>query len=239
MGCLDNNGLAYFWAKIKNLMSNYVLKSEVPTVNKLGNAVFVGDSVGQGVNNNNHSFVDILDEMGIYESVTKNCVGGETTMQSQSRLGEVIEACQNADIVYCEYNANDVRLIHDGTYTMTQIKTQARRTIEAIRTVNPNCAIVWMPLTITRFEKMDTLFPTYVGEFQTWAEEMFPIFDELGVSLIPTYDMLASTHISNDNVHPTEAGQKIIANIVRQNPYGLTNYNYIWSDYQSAAAALG
>lgn len=205
----------------------------------LGKAVFVGDSVGYGANNNGHSFVDILSEMGIYESVTKNCVSGETSMQSQTRLVEVIDACREADIIYCEYNANDVRLMHDGTYTMSQIKAQVRQTINAIRATNSNCAVVWMPLTITRFGKIDALFPTYAGEFQPWAEEIFPILDELGVGVIPTYDMLAAPQISNDNIHPTEAGQKIIANVVRQNPYGLTNYNYAWSDLQSASAALG
>jgi len=187
----------------------------------LGNAIFVGDSIGQGYNNNDHSFVDILSDAGIYKSVLKNCVAGETTMQAGYRLGEHMDELYAADIIYIEYCANDIISVSNETYTLNQIVQNASDVIGAIRRLNPKCAIVWMPLSITQTDRLGN---TWADGFKAWANAMFPLLASNRVSLIPVFDMLSSGHYTDDGTHPNDAGQQIIAQVVRQTPYGISNY---------------
>lgn len=186
------------------------------------NVCFFGDSIGYGYNNNAHSFVDVLDERGFYGDVTKNCVSGTTSVTLLSRVQESQTAVTNADIVYAEYQANDIVGIKAGTLTYSTIATNIRSAITAIRNLNTTCSIVWMPLTIYHFDKMGGTDASYYKE---WAETMYPLFAELGINLLPIYDTLnVAGHATSDQRHPNDAGHELIADLVMQMPLGTSNY---------------
>ena len=76
-----------------------------------------GDSIGYGYNNNAHSFVDILSERNVFADVHKNCVSGSTTSTLYARLLESATEMAAADIIYAEYEANDINGLKAGTLT--------------------------------------------------------------------------------------------------------------------------
>ena len=182
---------------------------------------FFGDSIGYGYNNNAYSFVDILNERDVFASVHKNCVSGTTTATLAARLQESATEVAEADIVYCEYQANDIVGIKAGSLTLTSIENTVRNCTSAIRNANPTCTIVWMPLTIYHFDKISSTDAIY---YKQWAEALYPVFAELSINLLPVYDNLLTGHTSNDGTHPNTAGHQIIADIVEQTPLGISNY---------------
>ena len=197
--------------------------NELPNITEpqMGKAVFVGDSIGQGYNNNDYSFVNVLQEDGFFSSITKNCVAGNTTFQMYQRLSEVQTEVEAADIVYIETEGNDINGLVSGSYTAGQLATAARTAIGAIRSVNPTCIIIWMPLTFCHFDKVGGTNANYYKE---WANAMYPVFADLAVSILPIYDMLTFDFAVSDKRHPNNAGHKMIANLVKQNPFGYTNF---------------
>lgn len=185
------------------------------------NVCFFGDSIGYGYNNNGYSFIDILDEMDIFASVHKNCVSGTTTATLAARLQESQTEASNADIIYCEYQANDITGIKGGTLTLSAIETSIRNSVSAIRSANPTCMIVWMPLTIYHFDKIGGTDITY---YKQWASALYPVFAELSINLLPIFDTLVAGHASSDGRHPNTNGHRAIAEIVAQTPLGASDY---------------
>lgn len=180
-----------------------------------------GDSIGYGYNNDAYSFADILSESGMFASVHKNCVSGSTTSTLYGRLQESQAEVTAADIIYCEYEANDIVGIKGGSLTTDQLVTAVRQANTAIRSVNPTCQIIWMPLTVLHFEKIGGADASY---YKQWANAMYPVFAELGFGMLPIYDTLVAGHASSDGRHPNTAGQQMIAELVMQNPLGYSNY---------------
>jgi len=180
-----------------------------------------GDSIGYGYNNNAHSFVDILSERGVFASVHKNCVSGSTTATWTARLQESSTEIADADIIYAEYEANDIVGLKAGSLTTSALVSTVRNCTSAIRNVNPTCTIIWMPLTIQHLSK---IAGTDLSYYQSWVNAMYPVFAELGINMLPIFDTLNANHASSDGRHPNEAGQSAIADLVMQMPLGTSNY---------------
>ncbi len=180
-----------------------------------------GDSIGYGYNNNAHSYADILSESGMFASVHKNCVSGSTTATWAARLQESSTEMADADIIYAEYEANDIVGLKAGSLTTDALVSTVRNCTSSIRNVNPTCAIVWLPLTILHLSKVAGDDLSY---YQSWVNALYPVFAELGINMLPIFDTLVSVHASSDGRHPNEAGQKAIAELIMQNPLGYSSY---------------
>lgn len=180
-----------------------------------------GDSIGYGYNNNAHSFVDILSERGFFASVHKNCVSGSTTATWTARLQESATEIADADIIYAEYEANDIIGLKANSLTTSALVSTVRNCTSAIRNVNPTCTIIWMPLTIQHLSK---IAGTDLSYYQSWVNAMYPVFAELGINLLPIFDTLNTNHASSDGRHPNDAGHEAIADLVMQMPLGTSNY---------------
>lgn len=180
-----------------------------------------GDSIGYGYNNNAHSFVDILSERGFFASVHKNCVSGSTTATLTARLQESATEAASADIIYCEYEANDIVGLKAGTLTTSALVSTVRNCTSAIRNANPTCTIIWMPLTIQHLSK---IAGTDLSYYRSWVNAMYPVFAELGINMLPIFDTLNANHASSDGRHPNDAGHEAIADLVMQMPLGTSNY---------------
>lgn len=181
-----------------------------------------GDSIGAGYGlTNNRSFVDILDEEGIFESVHKNCVSGSSSNTLYTRVQESSTEVAAADIIYAEYEGNDVTGIIGGTVTASDFVTNLRLSVNLIRSLNTTCSIVWLPLTILHVDKIGGNNASY---YKAWSNAMYPVFAELGINMLPIYDTLGAGHAQQDGKHPNAAGQQIIADLIKQNPLGYSNY---------------
>ena len=180
-----------------------------------------GDSIGYGYNNNARSYADILSESGMFASVHKNCVSGTTTSTLYGRLQESQAEVTAADIIYCEYEANDVVGIKGESLTTDQLVAALRQANTAIRSVNPICQVIWLPLTVLHFEKIGGADASY---YKQWANAMYPVFAELGINMLPIFDTLNVNHASSDGRHPNNAGQSAIAELIMQNPLGYSIY---------------
>lgn len=180
-----------------------------------------GDSIGYGYNNDAHSFVDILSERNFFASVHKNCVSGSTTATWTARLQESTDEATEADIIYVEYEANDIVGLKAGTLTTDALVSTVRNCTSAIRNANPTCTIIWLPLTIQHLSKVAG---TDLSYYQSWVNAMYPVFAELGINLLPILDTLNANHASSDGRHPNEAGHSAIADLIMQMPLGTSNY---------------
>lgn len=180
-----------------------------------------GDSIGAGYGNNDESFVDIIEDTGIFASVHKNCVSGTTTSTLYGRMLESATELAGADIVYCDYEGNDVNGLMAGTLTTAQLETALRQAITYLRSINTTASVVWLPLTVYHFDKIGGANASY---YKQWAEVMLPVFAELGINVIPIYDTLGAGHAQQDGRHPNAAGQQIIAELVMQMPLGSSIY---------------
>ena len=218
------------------------------------NVIFFGDSISYGEGNNGHSFVDIIDEMGICASLVKeahtsSCVGPYnvyhdadgydliTMIQHQST------AIASADIIFCGYCGNDsdslahnlIQLGYPSDISSTNtICGYTRRAIENIRTINPLVRIVWLFAMMGNFEcihssdsyiSMDYLVPT--------VKAMAEVCADCNVTFGSQYDGLYLNkqrgHILNDIAgHPTELGHEFIAEtILQEYPFSIRPYNPI------------
>lgn len=211
--------------------------------------LFFGDSIGAGYNNNNYSFVDVLQERGFFASVHKNCIAGTTTSTLHARLIESESQIADADIIYCEYQYNDIVGLVGGSLTTNALLSALTTAYNYIRQRNATCQIVWMPLTISHFDKVGLTNASY---FVEWSEAMYPAFAERGISLLPVYDDMVAAHAVSDGKHPNTVGHNLIADHIMQMPLGTSNYNTavftsadkqhldaVYSDYSAALIALG
>lgn len=207
----------------RSTLQNKANISDVPiNVWKNKKVCFFGDSIGYGYNNNGYSFVDILNERGFFASVHKNCVSGSTTTTWAARLQESADEVAEADIVYAEYESNDIVGLKAGTLTTAALVSTVRNCTSAIRNANPTCTIVWLPLTIQHLSKVAGADLSY---YQSWANAIYPVFAELGINMLPIYDILISPgHVINNDVHPNTIGHGLIADFIMQAPLGTSNY---------------
>lgn len=193
----------------------------MPNIWKTKNTCFFGDSIGAGYGNNDYSFVDIIEDTGIFASVHKNCVSGTTTSTLYGRMLESATELASADIVYCDYEGNDINALIAGTLTTAQLETALRQAITYLRSINTTASVVWLPLTVYHFDKIGGANASY---YKQWAEVMLPVFAELGINVIPIYDTLGAGHAQQDGRHPNATGHQIIADLVMQMPLGSSIY---------------
>lgn len=202
---------------------------------KYGKLVVFGDSLGAGENNDNYSFVDILSESGVFSGVVKACVSGATVgpyqVASSARnydLNAQIERYKNdvtdADIIICEYGANDVYAMANGkaemgtvedASTATTICGYVKKSISRIYALNPDVTIHWVfpvPMEFDILKKKFANMSLVDGYLLFWATAM-KVARNLGCFLVnPFY---ANTNlISSDGTHPNTQGHILFADTI-------------------------
>lgn len=215
---------------------------------KYGKLVVFGDSLGQGVNNDNYSFVDILSESGVFESVTKCCVGGACIGPYQKNsdadgysLVEQIERyssdAASADIIMLEYGANDIRSMLARNITMgtagdssttTTICGYTKKAMERIRELNPDVKIIWLAFSLNDFEynriKSGTGFADAELLFEATALKLARPYL---ASVINAAAGMPSSGMSSDGAHPNTEGHKYVANQILHNMFVPWDYPHL------------
>lgn len=206
------------------------------------NVIFFGDSIGAGTGNNNHSFVDIIDEKGICASLIKECHASSTVGPYQpwedasgydliSMIQKRTSDIGNADIVFCEYGANDSysldnNLIQLGTDSDTSSATTiigyVKRAFETIRTINPTVHIIWLFPVLYDFVNNPIQSYVNMDSFFIVTKAIINICNDNESPYFALYTGLkGSGHMVSDAAsHPNEAGHQIIAdNVIYGYPY--------------------
>ena len=214
--------------------------------------VFFGDSVSYGEGNNGHSYIDIINEMGICASLVKEAhtsstVGPYNVFHDADGLDLLAMITlrtadiRNADVVFCGYCGNDSdSLAHNlvplgkpsDAASVNSICGYTRRAIQNIRAINPLVRIVWMFSMMCDFSyipsadsyvQIDYMIPT--------IKAMAEVCSDCNVTYGSQYDGLylnkQSGHILNDTAgHPTELGHMFIAEtILHEFPFSIRPYN--------------
>ncbi len=191
-------------------------------------ALFFGDSIGYGEDNNGYSFIDILQEKNFFSSVYKNCTSGNTSVTLYTHLQEAETEIASADIIYCEYEYNDIVGLMTGNLSTATLVNSLNTAISYIRARNATCQIVWMPLTISHFEKIGNpagSSQNLTDYYKQWARAMYPAFASYGISLLPIYDNIVDGHrATSTSIHPSTAGHEAIAEHLIQMPLGTSNF---------------
>lgn len=213
------------------------------------NVIFFGDSISYGEGNNGHSYVDIIDEMGICASLVKeahtsSCVGPYQVYQDGAGydLIAMIEVQRtniaNADIVFCAYSGNDSHAVSVGNVqlgystdaaTGTTVCGYMRRAINRIRELNPKVRICWLFHELADFKAQVGLVADN-DFFVTTVKAMSDVCEKLNVTFMGLYAGLnldyVNGHLVNDTAkHPNEAGQELIAeNVLYNYPYNVRPY---------------
>lgn len=212
---------------------------------KYGKLVVFGDSLGQGVNNNNYSFVDVLSESGAFESVEKCCVGsacigpyqkdnaaaGYSLVEQIERYSASVEA---ADIIMLEYGANDCYSMLAGKITMgsagdsattTTICGYTRKAMERIRGLNPDVKIIWLAFSLNDFEYFKTKVGTdFADSTLLFESTALKLARPYLASVINVREGVPSSGMSSDGVHPNTEGHKYIANRILHNMFAPSDF---------------
>lgn len=94
-----------------------------------GKSIWIGDSLGQGTNNNDYSYIDVANESGLFEEVLKcaqggSCVGpyqrgpwakGTSGWEQIEKNQDYIKQC---DYVFFEFGGNDWSAVSVGNITI-------------------------------------------------------------------------------------------------------------------------
>lgn len=214
------------------------------TKKKYGKLVVFGDSLGQGVNNDNYSFVDILSESGAFDSVVKACVSGATIGPYQtytsainydlnSQVERYISDVRDADIIICEYCGNDLSSMMSGNTQMgtssdsasaTTICGYTKKALNRIYELNPDVVIQWVHFGETNYDVIKQsggfMWEAGGGTADPWllfAAEALRVVKSYGCKLLKINFWSHDGHVSNDGVHPNAAGQQYIANAIMNN----------------------
>lgn len=168
--------------------------------------LFFGDSLtaGYGLDDMNDAFPALiqgtLDSLDLNYTVINSGLSGETTAGGRSRLDWVLN--QKIDVFVLELGANDgLRGI-----PLTETKENLQAIIDAVQKKYPEASIVLVGMQIPPNMGQD-----YTTEFRTIFPELaekneLPLVPFLlkGVGGIPELNQ-------EDGIHPTEEGQKILA----------------------------
>ncbi|WP_425236387.1 arylesterase [Ulvibacterium sp.] len=170
--------------------------------------VFFGDSLTAGLGLDPQEafpavIQDTLNSLGMNYTVINSGLSGETTASGRNRLDWVLN--QKADIFILELGANDgLRGI-----PLAETRTNLQAIIDVVRQKNPNTQIILAGMQI----------PPNMG--QDYTSEFRKIFPDLAEkNTLPLIPFLLEGVAGNpelnqeDGIHPTVAGQKIVANNV-------------------------
>jgi lysophospholipase L1-like esterase len=218
-------------------VANFVTKSK----QKYGKLVVFGDSVGQGEDNDNYSYVDILRESGMFSSVVKACASGAcigsyslaAPIDAYSLVNQIERYSSDvadADVVICEYGGNDVFALLSGniqigsttdSITSNTICGNIKKAISRIYELNPNVMIQWLhafDLGNNATEHVDISgFEGLADSLLLYSAGALPVVKASGCRLLISNVWLHESLISNDGIHPNESGQQHIAKTIMQN----------------------
>ena len=196
-----------------------------------GKLVVFGDSIGEGANNNTYSFVDILEESGVFESVVKACYSGAgigsydtNGYDLNSQIERYTSDVRNADIIILEYGANDCNFVLNGTAmgnrsdtaSATTVCGYTQKAINRIRELNSTAVIHWVNVFSKDWNKLSTFAGNDYADVYTLflATVMKKVMDN-DIYIIDISNVFATAAwLSNDGLHPNTAGQKVIANTI-------------------------
>lgn len=150
-------------------MAQYI--SQIQTAQaKYGKSVWIGDSIGQGYNNSDYSYIDVADESGMFAEVIKYSVGGATLgpyntaeiADGYSGYEQIVNHqadITDADMVFLQFCANDLQSIMAGeiiagtsadSSETNSICGYARKIISKIYELNPLARIYYLNLCDTQ-----------------------------------------------------------------------------------------
>lgn len=200
---------------------------------KYGKLVVFGDSLGEGSNNGGYSFVDVLSESGVFSSVVKACRGSATigpyntdSYADGYSLTEQLETyatdVANADIIICEYGANDISAMTAGVVeagSMSDDSTAAtvcgyiRKAMARIYELNPDAAVHWIYPYPLDFESVKKLYPTDLDKVDNIllfnATALKVARDSGALIMLP---MCCNPNLlSSDGAHPNTDGHRLFA----------------------------
>ena len=212
---------------------------------KYGKLVVFGDSLGQGSNNGNYSFVDILSESGVFAGVVKACVGSATIGPYQkdsaaagydlvSQVNRYADDVAAADIIMLEYGGNDVVAynagnIQMGTYSDTaetvSVCGYLAKAMGRIRELNPTAKIVWLAAFWDSYDlAKNRVDAGYADAWLLFQATAIRLARPYLIGVIPIFSGLSDAHMSSDGIHPNTAGHRQISNKITSNPFGISDY---------------
>lgn len=215
------------------------------TKNKYGKLVVFGDSLGQGSNNGNYSFVDILSESGVFAAVIKACVGSATIGPYQvdsaaagydlvSQVDRYADDVAAADIIMLEYGGNDVVAYNAGRIQMGSYSDTAEtvsvcgylaKAMERIRVLNPTAKIVWLAAFWDSYDLAKNVVDAgYADAWLLFQATAIQLARPYLIGVISIFSGLSDAHMSSDGIHPNTTGHRQIANKIISNPLGISDY---------------
>lgn len=212
------------------------IANSLPSSQKYGKAVFLGDSLGEGYLNNNYSFIDILSEKGVFESVAKHCVAGATigpysadsaidTYCLTQQIDRYTSDIRNADIIFIEYGGNDMYAVIESRVlpgystdpsSETTICGYARKAFERIRALNSTARLVWLAPTRYKGWSDATTWQMY-DVLLMFEASLYRVAAEYSANIIDLTEGLPLQSLTVDGMHPTTEGHKIVAQNVINN----------------------
>ena len=212
---------------------------------KYGKLVVFGDSLGQGSNNGNYSFVDVLSESGMFAGVVKACVGSATIGPYQkdsaaagydlvSQVDRYADDVAAADIIMLEYGGNDVVAYNAGNIQMGSYSDTAEtvsvcgylaKAMGRIRELNPTAKIVWLAAFWDSYDlAKNRVDAGYADAWLLFQSTAIRLARPYLIGVIPIFSGLSDAHLSSDGIHPNTAGHRQIANKITSNPFGISDY---------------
>lgn len=212
---------------------------------KYGKLVVFGDSLGQGSNNGNYSFVDVLSESGVFAGVVKACVGSATIGPYQkdssaagydlvSQVNRYADDVAAADIIMLEYGGNDVVAYNAGNIQMGSYSDTAEtvsvcgylaKAMARIRALNPTAKIVWLAAFWDSYDSAKNAVDAgYADAWLLFQATAIRLARPYLIGVISIFSGLSNAHMSSDGIHPNTTGHRQIANKIISNPLGISDY---------------
>lgn len=202
-------------------------------------AIFYGDSITEGYNNNGVSFVDKLD---IFSSCKKYGVSGTTIgeypiypVDGHSLISQITNSeadLVNADIVFLEYGINDCSAVCLNRINLISVLIDIRRSIDLIHQINSRCKVIFLSvgssLAIKDIaESQVSYLQDYFGNISNTVDNYYWVrvynsiikyvqtfVDFVCPMFLDSQDLLSI--IDTDGIHPNDEGYSLIAdNIVK------------------------
>lgn len=202
-------------------------------------ALFYGDSITEGYNNNGVSFVD---KLGIFFPCKKFGVSGTTIgeypiypVDGYSLISQITGSKTeliDADIVFLEYGINDCSAVCLNKINLVSILIDFRRSLDLIHQINPQCKVIFLsvgsPLAIKDIaESQVSYLQDYFGNIANTVDNYYWVrvynliikyvqtfVDFVCPMFLDSQDLLSI--IDTDGIHPNDDGYSLIAdNIVK------------------------
>lgn len=202
--------------------------------------LFFGDSFTSGENTiSDCSFVDFIQTS---DSCINVGISG-TTMGDYSiypvgqnslldRITKNKTSVKKADTIFLEYGINDVSAIMAGFVSEKVVMVSFVKAVDLIKQINPDAKIIFLSISDRDKVIMDTakLHCNYLSNiyfhdfefeipFRLWYNNYKTLIDKImkHCKVVPmiTQDDFYDNYLSDDNIHPTVEGHKIIAENIK------------------------